>query len=446
MFPEKLLPAERRLHQTGQRMADVSCFHSGRAEELLLKRKNAQQAGDGAAQGFHAAFPPRPGLRRHQINHRNALGRQAARHAQVKIGGIGENRQIRLFRARGGNQPPVFAPDARQVAHHFEQADHRQAGRIHHRAYTFGAKPRPGAAEALQAGRGPAQLGDHQRGVEIARGFARRYEDFSRHRSKFTPPCCYNRFGPWQPKQNGSKLTVDDLAARFRGEMIPLTQQVFLFFHVARRRRRAEAVPELTRSPPFRLPWWRCCRKWASSWRRISSAATARRATPFASSVPPKAAICRIAGATWINSPCLRSASRTATSPNTITGSITRWRPLPPTAGARKCRSASSARIREELSAEVHGEVDEKGWHLKQALVRRQTNVRKETKLFRDYARQAFEDTLTLYLHGTCCDIDVETGPRQMPSRYLRRRLELLVSLFPPPEGYAVLPEQLKGR
>ena len=102
--------------------------------------------------------------------------------------------------------------------------------------------------------------------------------------------------------------------------------------------------------------------------------------------------------------------------------------------------------IREELGAEVHGEVDEKSWHLKQGLLRRQTNVRKETKLFREYARQAFEDTLTLYLHGTCCDIDVETGPRQMPSRYLRRRLELLMSLYPPPEGYAVLPEQLKPR
>jgi hypothetical protein len=102
--------------------------------------------------------------------------------------------------------------------------------------------------------------------------------------------------------------------------------------------------------------------------------------------------------------------------------------------------------LREELSAEVHGEVDEASWHLKQALLRRQTNVRRETKLFREYARRAFEDTLTLYLHGTCCDIDVETGPRQMPSRYLRRRLELLMSLFPPPEGYAVLPEQLKSR
>ena len=102
--------------------------------------------------------------------------------------------------------------------------------------------------------------------------------------------------------------------------------------------------------------------------------------------------------------------------------------------------------LREELAEEVHGEVDERSWRLKQSLLRRQSNWRGETKLFREYARSAFEDTLTLYLHGTCCDIDVETGPRQMPSRYLRRRLELLMALYPPPEGYAVFPEQLKKR
>jgi hypothetical protein len=102
--------------------------------------------------------------------------------------------------------------------------------------------------------------------------------------------------------------------------------------------------------------------------------------------------------------------------------------------------------LREELSSEVHGEADEKSWHLKQALLRRQTNIRRETKLFREYASQSFEDTLTLYLHGICCDIDVETGPRQMPSRYLRKRLELLHSLFPPPDGFAVFPEELKRR
>ena len=102
--------------------------------------------------------------------------------------------------------------------------------------------------------------------------------------------------------------------------------------------------------------------------------------------------------------------------------------------------------LREELNSEVHGEVDEKSWHLKQALMRRQTNTRRETKAFREYALQSFEDTLTLYLHGICCDIDVETGPRQMPSRYLRKRLEVLHSLFPPPEGYAVFPEELKRK
>jgi|SRR5579871_2833999 len=102
--------------------------------------------------------------------------------------------------------------------------------------------------------------------------------------------------------------------------------------------------------------------------------------------------------------------------------------------------------LREELNSEVHGEVDEKSWHLKQGLLRRQNNIKRETKAFRDYAAQSFEDTLTLYLHGICCDIDVETGPRQMPSRYLRKRLELLHSLYPPPSGYAVFPEELKRR
>ncbi len=101
--------------------------------------------------------------------------------------------------------------------------------------------------------------------------------------------------------------------------------------------------------------------------------------------------------------------------------------------------------LREELGARVHGEVDRESWHQKQALMRRQTNIRRETKLFRDYARQSFIDTLTLYLHGICCDIDVETGPRQLPSRCLRKRLLLLEDLFPPPEGYAVFPEGLSA-
>ena len=97
--------------------------------------------------------------------------------------------------------------------------------------------------------------------------------------------------------------------------------------------------------------------------------------------------------------------------------------------------------LREELNADVHGEVDESSWRLKQVL-RRSKSVG-ATKAFQAYSRQSFVDTLTLYLHGICCDIDVDTGPRQLPSRYLRKRLLALAELFPPPQGYAVFPEEL---
>ena len=112
----------------------------------------------------------------------------------------------------------------------------------------------------------------------------------------------------------------------------------------------------------------------------------------------------------------------------------------------KKVADAWHGLMREELSGEMHGEVDERSWRLKQALLRRPMNARRDGKPFRDYARQSFEDTMTLYLHGICCDIDVDTGPRQLPSRCLRKRLELLKSLFPPPPGRGVFPEDLKTR
>ncbi len=100
-----------------------------------------------------------------------------------------------------------------------------------------------------------------------------------------------------------------------------------------------------------------------------------------------------------------------------------------------------SAMIRDELIADVHGELDDDSWQAKQNLLRRQANVKRESATFDEYIKTSFVDTLTLYLHGICCDIDVETGPRQLPSRYLRKRLNLLKSLYPPPTGYAVFPE-----
>lgn len=103
--------------------------------------------------------------------------------------------------------------------------------------------------------------------------------------------------------------------------------------------------------------------------------------------------------------------------------------------------------VRSELEKGAHGEVDEPGWRLKAALT--EADIRhggRPSKRFKEYVRQSFVDTLTLYMHGICCDIDVETGPRQLPSNLLRKRLQFIKSLYPPPPGYAVFPEDLEPR
>lgn len=100
--------------------------------------------------------------------------------------------------------------------------------------------------------------------------------------------------------------------------------------------------------------------------------------------------------------------------------------------------------LREELKARVHGEVDEPSWKSKLEMLNRESGVRGESKLFQGYARNSFVDSMTLYLHGICCDIDVEPGPRQIASRHLRKRLQFLQNAFPPPADYAVFPEEVK--
>lgn len=100
--------------------------------------------------------------------------------------------------------------------------------------------------------------------------------------------------------------------------------------------------------------------------------------------------------------------------------------------------------LRDELKRRVHGEVDEESWRTKETLIAATTSPWRETKQFRAYARVATIDTLTLYLHGLCCDIDVEPGPRQIQSREMRKRLNWLNEQIGAPEGYVIFPEQKK--
>ncbi len=107
--------------------------------------------------------------------------------------------------------------------------------------------------------------------------------------------------------------------------------------------------------------------------------------------------------------------------------------------------SRFSRLILDELNRGTRGEVDERSLQLKMQLQRRQRLPGRNTKPMRRYTLQALEDTLTLYLHGLCCDIDVEPGPRQLASRHLKRRLELLAEIFPPNPGYLLFAEPKEG-
>jgi hypothetical protein len=108
-------------------------------------------------------------------------------------------------------------------------------------------------------------------------------------------------------------------------------------------------------------------------------------------------------------------------------------------------RTQYEALLKSELETTVHGEVDEGSWKRKHGLLTRPNPGKRDSRAFKDYAKQSFVDTMTLYLHGICCDIDVETGPRQIASKYLRRRLQLLEQLYPPPTGYHVFPDEKKA-
>jgi hypothetical protein len=100
-----------------------------------------------------------------------------------------------------------------------------------------------------------------------------------------------------------------------------------------------------------------------------------------------------------------------------------------------------AALVYDELNRGTRGEVDEASLQWKSKVQRKSQLPGRTTKVMREYIQHALEDTLTLYLHGLCCDIDVESGPRQLAARYLRLRLELLSGVYPPNPGYLVFPE-----
>lgn len=100
------------------------------------------------------------------------------------------------------------------------------------------------------------------------------------------------------------------------------------------------------------------------------------------------------------------------------------------------------ATVDSELLSRAHGEVHERAWNLKRDLLACAEGDSQRPGLLDLYRRRALEETLTLYLHGLCCDLHLEAGPRQLPSRFVRKRLLLLRDQLPPPQDIALFPEE----
>ena len=104
--------------------------------------------------------------------------------------------------------------------------------------------------------------------------------------------------------------------------------------------------------------------------------------------------------------------------------------------------------IEHELAEKVPGEIDQDALEMKKKFEQARAGRRKEPTLD-TYLAQAFSATLAEYMHGLWHDVEIRTGPAHLPVPAIRRRLELMTSLFPPNQGYRVFDdnftEEAKG-
>ena len=93
--------------------------------------------------------------------------------------------------------------------------------------------------------------------------------------------------------------------------------------------------------------------------------------------------------------------------------------------------------IERELAEKVPGEIDQDALEMKKRFEQARAGRRKEPTLD-SYLAHSFSATLAEYMHGLWHDVEIRTGPAHLPVPAIRRRLELIASLFPPNQGYQV--------
>jgi hypothetical protein len=99
--------------------------------------------------------------------------------------------------------------------------------------------------------------------------------------------------------------------------------------------------------------------------------------------------------------------------------------------------------LEEELRHGVRGEIDEESLAAKQALLA--IRPWRRTRLqFEPYRDMSLVSTVAEFMHGLWHDVQIRVGPEHLPLEPLRRRMNLLASLFPPNPGYSLFAQELE--
>jgi len=98
----------------------------------------------------------------------------------------------------------------------------------------------------------------------------------------------------------------------------------------------------------------------------------------------------------------------------------------------------------DEIGAAVRGEIDEEALRQKRVLLSNRSSASSRRRLER-YGAASFAGTAAEYVHSLWHDVHVRKGPRYLPAKELRRRLELLARWYPPGRGYRLFPRPGRG-
>jgi hypothetical protein len=99
--------------------------------------------------------------------------------------------------------------------------------------------------------------------------------------------------------------------------------------------------------------------------------------------------------------------------------------------------------LEDELRHNVRGEIDEESLSAKQALLAIRP-WRRSRAQYEPYRNISLLSTVAEYMHGLWHDVQIRVGPDHLPLQPLRRRMNLMSTLFPPNPGYAVFAKDLE--